>query len=51
MSLAPGGAGSEALVLELVEGPTLEDLTAKGPVPLEDALPIARQIFSCVSWP
>ena len=33
-----------ALVLELVEGPTLADRIAMGPVPLEDALPIARQI-------
>ena len=33
-----------ALVLELVEGPTLADRIAQGPVPLDDALPIARQI-------
>jgi len=33
-----------ALVLELVEGPTLEDRIEAGPVPLEEALPIARQI-------
>src|SRR5262249_6120534 len=35
---------SRALVLELVEGPTLADRLAKGPVPLAEALPIARQI-------
>jgi RIO-like serine/threonine protein kinase len=37
-------AGMQALVLELVEGPTLADRIAKGPIPLDDALPIARQI-------
>jgi len=33
-----------ALVMELVEGPTLADRLAKGALPLADALPIARQI-------
>jgi len=33
-----------ALVMELVEGPTLADRIAQGPVPLDEALPIARQI-------
>jgi Tol biopolymer transport system component len=37
-------AGNIALVMELVEGPTLADRIAKGPIPLDDALPIARQI-------
>jgi eukaryotic-like serine/threonine-protein kinase len=38
-------AGSTlALVLELVEGPTLADRIAHGPVPLEQALPLAQQI-------
>src|SRR6266498_1365522 len=36
--------GIHALVLELVEGPTLADRVARGPIPLDDALPIARQI-------
>ena len=36
--------GTRALVLELVEGPTLADRIAKGPIPLDEALPIARQI-------
>ena len=35
---------ARALVLELVEGPTLADRIAAGPIPVEDALPIARQI-------
>ena len=36
--------GVEALVMELVEGPTLADRIASGPIPLDEALPIARQI-------
>jgi serine/threonine-protein kinase len=36
--------GITALVLELVEGPTLADRIAQGAVPLDEALPIARQI-------
>ena len=35
---------TRALILELVEGPTLQDRIAKGPIPLDEALPIARQI-------
>ena len=34
----------KALVLELVEGPTLADRIARGPIPLDEALPIAKQI-------
>ena len=30
--------------MELVEGPTLADRIAQGPLPLAEALPIARQI-------
>src|SRR6266516_2579167 len=36
--------GVHALVLELVEGPTLADRIAQGPILLEDALPIAKQV-------
>src|SRR5262249_58902445 len=36
--------GVRALVLELVDGPTLADRIAQGPIPLDEALPIARQI-------
>jgi eukaryotic-like serine/threonine-protein kinase len=35
---------TKALVLELVDGPTLADRIAQGPVPIEEALPIAQQI-------
>src|SRR5262245_53293410 len=36
--------GTNALVMELVEGPTLADRIARGAIPIEDALPVARQI-------
>jgi Tol biopolymer transport system component len=36
--------GIRALVMELVEGPTLADRIAQGPIPFDEALPIARQI-------
>jgi len=42
------GDGVHALVLELVDGPTLADRLAHGPVPLDDALPIARQIVDAL---
>ena len=35
---------TRALVLELVEGPTLADRIAQGAIPLEEALPLAKQI-------
>ena len=33
-----------ALVMELVEGPTLANRIAQGAIPADEALPIARQI-------
>jgi serine/threonine protein kinase len=36
--------GVRALVMELVEGPALSERIRLGPIPLEEALPIARQI-------
>ena len=37
-------AGTTALVMELVKGPTLSERIAAGPIPLAEALAIARQI-------
>jgi serine/threonine-protein kinase len=37
-------AKTSALILELVEGPTLADRIAQGPIPVDEALPIAKQI-------
>jgi len=37
-------AGTQALALELVEGPTLAERVSHGPIPLDEALAIARQI-------
>ena len=36
--------GIRALVLELIEGPTLADRIRQGPIPVDEALPIATQI-------
>ena len=36
--------GIAALVMELVDGPTLADRIAQGPIPLGEALPIAKQV-------
>ncbi len=34
--------------MELVEGPTLADRIAQGPIPVDEALPIAKQIAEAV---
>jgi serine/threonine protein kinase len=36
--------GTRALIMELVEGPTLAERLASGPMPLEEVLSVARQI-------
>src|SRR5271156_4661903 len=41
---------THALVMELVEGPTLGDRIAQGPLPLNEALPIARQICEALEF-
>src|SRR5690349_6760012 len=38
------GVEERALVMELVPGPTLAERLTQGPVPLEEALPILKQI-------
>ena len=43
-STGSGQAAVQALVLELIEGPTLADRIALGPIPVEEALTIARQM-------
>lgn len=40
--------GAQALVLELVDGPTLADRIAAGPMSIDEAMPIARQIAEAV---
>ena len=40
--------GRQALVLELVDGPTLADRISQGALPLDEALPIARQIVDAL---
>jgi eukaryotic-like serine/threonine-protein kinase len=37
-------SSTRALVLELVEGPTLADRIAQGPIPVDEAIAIAKQI-------
>jgi serine/threonine-protein kinase len=44
------GVEERALVLELVEGPTLAERIAHGPIPVEEALPIARQIAEALEY-
>ena len=39
---------ASALVMEMVEGSTLADLIARGPVPVDEALPVVRQIVEAL---
>jgi Tol biopolymer transport system component/tRNA A-37 threonylcarbamoyl transferase component Bud32 len=40
--------GPNYLVMELIEGPTLADRIAEGPIPVEEALAIAKQIAAAL---
>ncbi|MFZ0820798.1 MAG: protein kinase [Candidatus Acidiferrales bacterium] len=45
-----GTGVTRALVMELVEGKTLADRIAEGPIPIEEALPIAREIAEALEY-
>jgi serine/threonine-protein kinase len=42
--------GTRSLVLALIEGPTLADHIAAGPIPLEEAIHIAQQIAEALEY-
>ncbi len=42
--------GAPALVMELVEGPTLAERIAAGPIPIDEALSILRQIAEALEY-
>ena len=44
------GVEERALVMELVEGQTLAERIARGPIPLDDALLVARQIAEALEY-
>src|SRR5579872_2805481 len=44
------GVEERALILELVEGDTLADRIAAGALPIEEALPLARQIAEALEY-
>src|SRR6185436_4215540 len=44
------GVEDRALLMELVPGPTLAERIAQGAMPLEEALPIARQIADALEY-
>src|SRR5580704_14742030 len=43
-------SGTRALVMELVDGPTLAERITAGPIPLDEALPIAKQIAEALEY-
>ena len=42
--------GTRALVMQLVEGPTLADRIKAGPIPVDEAIRIARQIADALEY-
>jgi eukaryotic-like serine/threonine-protein kinase len=42
--------GVRALIMELVEGPTLAERIKQGPVPLDEALPVAKKIAEALEY-
>jgi Tol biopolymer transport system component len=44
------GVEERALIMELVEGPTLAERISQGPIPRDEALPIARQIAEALEY-
>jgi len=44
------GVEERALILELVKGPTLAERIAAGPLPIDEALPIASQIAEALEY-
>src|SRR5215472_14171110 len=44
------GVEERALVMELVPGPTLAERIAQGPIPLDEALAIAKQIAEALEY-
>jgi serine/threonine-protein kinase len=44
------GVEDRALVMELVEGPTLAERIAQGAMPLDEALPVAKQIAEALDY-
>jgi serine/threonine protein kinase/Tol biopolymer transport system component len=44
------GVEERALVMELVPGPTLAERIAQGPIPLDEALPIAHQVAEALEY-
>src|SRR5215467_3216200 len=42
--------GTKALVLALIDGPTLAERIAAGAIPIEEAIPLARQIAEAIEY-